>query len=383
LNPFARTSCPWRRIPFPTNFCSFAQTTYNKLGVHSRLSHFCLRQTMLPRRLPYKVACCDDMLRHLGKLVLFLLAVASLIPQHSLLAQASKTSTTPPSASSSSLAPERAIALAGQGHCKESLPALKRAAAGSGPVETRKKAGVLALKCAMDLDDRSSATETLLLLHKQFPEDPEILFVSVHAYSDLSSKTALDLGRLAPQSVPARELNAEALEMQGKWDEAQREYQDILQAEPTAKGVHYLFGRLLLSKPSGDAAAIAQAKQEFQKELQVDPQNAGAEYILGEMARQESQWDDAIVHFSRAARLDTSFGDAFMGWGFCLVTLKRYEEAVPPLQMAVRLQEGNPAAHYNLAVALSRTGKKEEAEKEFAIHRRLTQKPAPAEEKKD
>jgi hypothetical protein len=41
--------------------------------------------------------------------------------------------------------------------------------------------------------------------------------------------------------------------------------------------------------------------------------------------------------------------------------------------MAVRLQEGNPGAHYNLAVALSRTGKKEEADKEFAIHRQLTQ----------
>jgi tetratricopeptide (TPR) repeat protein len=91
------------------------------------------------------------------------------------------------------------------------------------------------------------------------------------------------------------------------------------------------------------------------------------------MARQDSQWDEAIAHFSRAAKLDTGFGDAYLGWGLCLVTLRRYEEAIPPLEMAVRLQEGNPGAHYNLAVALSRTGKKEEADKEFAIHRQLTQ----------
>jgi tetratricopeptide (TPR) repeat protein len=124
---------------------------------------------------------------------------------------------------------------------------------------------------------------------------------------------------------------------------------------------------------------VQRAKDEFQKELQIDPRNAGAEYILGEMARQESQLEEAVSHFSRAAKLDSSFGDAFMGWGFCLVTLKRYEEAIPPLQAAVRLQEGNPSAHYNLAVALSRTGQKEEADKEFAIHRRLAQKPAPTE----
>jgi tetratricopeptide (TPR) repeat protein len=275
------------------------------------------------------------------------------------------------------------MVLAEQGRCKESLPTLKRAASGPGPSETRKKAGVLALKCAMAMDDRASAAEFLLLLHKQFPQDPEILFISVHAYSDLSSRTALDLGRVAPQSLPAHKLNAEALEMQGKWDEAQREYEDMLKADPTARGVHYLFGRLLLSKPGGDAAALAQAKQEFQEELQIDPQNAGAEYILGEMARQETQWEEAVVHFSKAAKLDANFGDAYLGLGFCLVTLKRYEEAIPPLQVAVQLEQANPSTHYNLAIALSRTGKKVEADQQFAIHRQLTQNSAPSEPKKE
>jgi hypothetical protein len=35
------------------------------------------------------------------------------------------------------------------------------------------------------MDDRASATELLLLLHKQFPEDPEILFIATHADCDL------------------------------------------------------------------------------------------------------------------------------------------------------------------------------------------------------
>lgn len=322
------------------------------------------------------------MFRYPGKIALFPLAAALLLPSLPLLAQDPKTSATSVTGGAT-VTTEKAMALAQQGRCQEALPTLKRAASGAGPAEAKKQAGVLGLKCAMGMDDRASATELLLQLHKQFPQDPDILFISVHAYSDLSSRTALDLGRVAPRSVPARELNAEALEMQGKWDEAQREYEDILQADPSAKGVHYLLGRSMLSKPGGDATSLAAAKQEFLKELEIDPKNAGAEYILGEMARQESQWDEAIAHFSRAAKLDSSFGDAYMGWGFCLVTVKRYEEAIPPLQMAVRLQEGNPGAHYNLAVALSRTGKKEEAEKEFAIHRQLTKKSPPSEEKKE
>jgi tetratricopeptide (TPR) repeat protein len=305
------------------------------------------------------------------------LVVGSWFFVSSLAAQESKPK--PGSASGSPLAEEKAIALAGQGRCTEALPALKRILTGPGPAEERKKAGIAGMRCSMAMDSSDSALDFLRLLSHQFPQDPEILFVLVHVYSDLSTRTAQSLGRTAPDSVPAHKLNAEALEMQGKWDEAQREYEDIIAKNPEAPSLHYLLGRLLLSKPQPDAGAVQHAKEEFQRELQIDPRNAGAEYILGEMARQESQFEEAISHFSLATKLDPSFGDAFMGWGFCLVTLKRYDEAIPPLQSAVRLQEGNPSAHYNLAVALSRTGQKEEADKEFAIHRRLAQKSAPAE----
>jgi tetratricopeptide (TPR) repeat protein len=274
---------------------------------------------------------------------------------------------------------EKATTLAEQGRCAEAVSTLKRVLSGQGPAEVRKKAGVLGLRCALSMDNRDSTLDFLRLLNHQFPEDPEVLFVLVHAYSDLSSRVAQNLANTAPQSLPAHKLNAEALEMQGKWDEAQREYEDMIAKDPGAQSLHYLLGRLLLSRPRSDAKSVQRAKEEFQKEIEIDPRNAGAEYILGEMARQESQLEEAILHFSRAAKLDSRFGDAFMGWGFCLVTLKRYQEAIPPLQAAVRLQQGNPSAHYNLAVALSRTGQKEEAGKEFAIHRRLAQKPAPTE----
>jgi tetratricopeptide (TPR) repeat protein len=281
--------------------------------------------------------------------------------------------------SGAGLTAEKAVALAEQGHCKEALPALKRILGGQGPAEDRKKAGIVGLRCAMNMDSADAALDFLRLLGHQFPQDPEVLFVLVHAYSDLSTRVAQNLATTAPQSVPAHKLNAEALEIQGKWDEAQREYEEMIAKEPDAPSLHYLLGRLLLSRPQPDANSVQRAKDEFHKEIEINPRNAGAEYILGEMARQESHLEEAIPHFSRAAKLDSSFGDSFMGWGFCLVTLKRYEEAIPPLQAAVRLQEGNPSAHYNLAVALSRTGQKEQADKEFAIHRRLAQKPAPTE----
>ncbi len=235
-----------------------------------------------------------------------------------------------------------------------------------------KKAGVAGLRCSLDLDDRDSALDFLRLLNKQFPQDPDVLFILVHAYSDLSTRTAQDLGRTAPQSIAAHKLNAEALEMQGKWDPAELEYEGIIEKEPNARGIHFLLGRMLLSRPDAGPDAAERAKQEFLKELEIDPTNAAAEYILGELARRDEKWDEAISRFSQATKLDPNFAEAYLGWGSCLVAEKRYEEAIAPLRMAERFMPGNPMVHFNLATALSRSGQKEEAEKEFAIHRRLT-----------
>ena len=53
--------------------------------------------------------------------------------------------------------------------------------------------------------------------------------------------------------------------------------------------------------------------------------------------------------------------------------MKKFSEAIPPMEAAAKLEPANPAAHYNLAIAYSRLGRKPDADKEFAIHRQLTQ----------
>src|ERR1700730_870164 len=308
------------------------------------------------------------MSRNLGKAALLVLSISYLWLDSASLAQQVKV---PAAAGGSGLSAEKAVTLAEQGRCKESIPALKRAMSGQVPAETRKRAGIVGIRCSLSVDDRGSASEFIRLLNKQFSHDPDVLFVLVHAYSDLSTRTAQDLGRTAPQSLAAHKLNAEALEVQGKWEPAQLEYEGMIQKDPNAPGIHFLLGRLLLSRPDAGADAVERAKQEFLKEVQVDPNNAGAQYILGELARRDEKWDEAISRFSQAAKLDSNFAEAYLGWGVCLVTVKRYEDAIPPLRVAERLTPGNPAIHHALATALERSGHREEAEKEFAIHRSL------------
>ena len=309
------------------------------------------------------------MSRYTGAAAFFVLLTGFLWSEPVILAQQAKVTPTP--RGGSGVSPDKALSLAEQGHCQGNISILRRAMTVQVPEETRKRAGIVGLRCSLTLDDRDSTVDFIRLLNKQFGQDPDVLFILVHAYSDLSTRAAQDLGRTAPQSIPAHKLNAEALEMQGKWEPAQLEYEGMIEKEPNAPGIHFLLGRLLLSRPDASPDAAERAKQEFQKEVQIDPNNAGAQYVLGELARRDENWDEAISRFSMAAKLDPDFGEAYLGWGECLVTVKRYEDAIPPLRAAERLTPGNPAVHHALAMALQRSGHTEEAEKEFAIHRSL------------
>jgi len=262
---------------------------------------------------------------------------------------------------------EHAASLAESGRCSEALPLLSRSVAHLTDRELQKRVSLDGVRCATLLQRWDSLLDFARVLNQQFPHDPEVLYVLVHAYSDLSNQATQQLARTAPNSLPALELDAEASELQGKWDQAEKDYRKILEENPRYPGIHFRLARLLLSKPNPPADFQNQAKSELQEELKIDPANAGAEYVLGEIARQAGDFDEAIQHFTKATQLDPNFGDAYLGLGVSLSSEKKYAEAVAPLEMAVKLQPANPAAHYSLGTAYSRTGRKADAEKQFTL----------------
>jgi len=183
--------------------------------------------------------------------------------------------------------------------------------------------------------------------------------------------------RSAPSSYQVHELNAEALETQGKWTDAEEEYREVLKKDPQLPGIHYRIARLLLSAPPAatpQANVKADARRELEEELKIDPNNAGAEYVLGELARQEGKDQAAIDHFNRASKLDAGFVDAFIGLGRTLLADDRAADAIQPLETAVKLDPDSPIAHFNLATAYSRAGRKEDAAREFNLLKQASEK---------
>ncbi len=263
------------------------------------------------------------------------------------------------------LTAQQAIDLVKGGHCKEAIAPLKRALPQVTEKTVRYHAEMALVRCAMALDQEQTAVDTLLLLKKEAPGDPEVLYIATHYFSELGMRVAQQLQVQAPSSYQARRLEAEALESQGKNDDAVAIYHKILEENPKLPGIHYRLGQIELDR-AGPNGATDEAKREFQKEFEIDPSNASSVFILGELARRAGDWNEAVTYFSRASNLDAGFSEAYLALGMSLAASGHFVQAVSPLEAYVKMQPEDPAGHYQLAVAYARTGNKDGAAREMA-----------------
>ncbi len=269
---------------------------------------------------------------------------------------------------------QQAIKLVEDGRCQEALPTLKRALPHLADKDLKYHAAMGVTRCAMSLQDDQTSADALLLLMNDYPDDPEVLYIATHYFSEMGMRAAQELTAKNPSSSQARKLQAEALESQGKNEEAAAVYNKILEDNPKTPGIHYRLGQILLAE-AGTTGSTDQAKLEFQKELEVDPLNAASEFILGELARRQGQWDEAIAHFTRASTLDVGFAEAYLALGMSLNASGKFADAVKPLESYVQMQPADPAGHYQLAMSYARTGNKEGAATQLALQAKATSSP--------
>jgi tetratricopeptide (TPR) repeat protein len=259
------------------------------------------------------------------------------------------------------------------GQCVEALSYLRKDLPRVPDRELKRTSGLAGVKCAIALMRLDEAVDFIRALNHDFPDDPEVLYRAVHVYSDLSTRASEELLNKAPSSYQVRLLSAEALEAQGNWDGAAKEYRRVLEQNPHLPGIHYRLGRVILSVPKTNTTT-EDARKEFEAELKIDPSNAGAEFILGKLILEPTTLNDAIAHFSRAVKLDASFAEAYIELGNALILAGRPAEALKPLETAAKLQPENPMPHFRLSNAYIRLGRKEDAQKEVAIYKDLSEK---------
>jgi len=298
---------------------------------------------------------------------LFLAAFVCANPGAWLRAQGSKA---PVAVESPTAAAERGITLGTKGRCKEAMPILKKVIPKIQDKDLLHDAVMARAQCGMATDQRDVVAESLIVLAREFPGDPKVLFITTRYYSELANRTAQELLQKAPSSPEAETLIAEAFQAQGKWDDATAQFRKILEQNPNQPGIHYQLGRILLSKPL-DPTVTEEATKEFEAELKVNPASPSAEFMLGDLAWRNQKTEEAIEHFSRAIQFDASLAEAYLGVGMALNAAEKYSDAIPPLKKYTEMEPTDPAGYYQLATAYARTGNKAEADRLLALQRQL------------
>ena len=186
---------------------------------------------------------------------------------------------------------------------------------------------------------------------------------------------------LMPDEVPAASLAlvhqaglAQALVAVREYADAAPVFRALVEAYPRERGVHYMYGCLLLHSDSPEAA------EEFKKELAIRPQDADSRVQLAFSYLRDGDYKQGLVYAEKAVLLVPGNFAAHLVLGRLLLELDQVPRAVLELQKSVKLAPNSADAHFALASGYAQAGRAAEArheQEEFKRLKALTD-PAPA-----
>jgi len=285
-------------------------------------------------------------------------------------------SQTNPASAKAPSAVERGIELAGKRRCDDALPLLKESAPQVVDKQLKYRALMATARCGIRKQDGKVTVDALMELRHNYPQDPEVLYLSTQVFLKIAVHASRELADVAPNSYQVLELQAESAESEKQWERAAGFYREILERYPKLPEIHLRLGRALLTN-SQSLETNREALKEFEQELGIDPTSADAEFWIGEVARLEGRLDDAVRHLTSSLNLEPDFSASLLTLGITYNSLGRFADAISPLERYTKANPEDPAGHFHLGRAYTKLDRKEDSEREFAIQREVLEKHSP------
>lgn len=250
-----------------------------------------------------------------------------------------------------------AAAQAATGRCAQAEPAL---AADYADPKLRRLAGLALARCRTSQRHFAEAAQPLAKLLEEFPKDPDVLYENARLHLKAWNGAVERMFENAPASFRVNQLSAEIFEIQGRYDEAVAEYRKAIQKSPKSLNLHYRLGRALLMR-SHEPEALDEARREFEAELEANPYDAVAHYQIAQILDVQQQPDAAAKQLQRAIELDPDFAEALTALARYRSRSEDHAAAVKLLERAVELQPQSESAWYALMVAYRNAGRRDDA----------------------
>jgi Flp pilus assembly protein TadD len=158
----------------------------------------------------------------------------------------------------------------------------------------------------------------------------------------------------------------------GRGDEAVALFTEALARRSQYAEAHYMLGTIFKQRGDLDAALA-----EFRQTIRLSPGSAEAHTSLGQVLNATHDPAGAASALAEAERLNKLKADTQASIFAVNAGVERLKHddvaaALARFREAVRLAPDNAQAHYQLAIALRRTGALEQSRREFQMARRLS-----------
>jgi len=184
-----------------------------------------------------------------------------------------------------------------------------------------------------------------------------------------------------------RVLIGRAYRETGFLPESIEEFKAAIALDPKFPRVHYYLGLTYLYKDG--AARMPDAMEEFKVELAANPEEYFANFYLGILYIMERKWDDAIPLLEKAVRQQPDNPDPYFHLGQAYQGAGKHQQAIAVLQKTIALTPSLDhndyqvtTAHYRLGQSLIKVGRTAEGEKELQTSADLKSKGFKMDEKK-
>ena len=234
---------------------------------------------------------------------------------------------------------------------------------------------VLAAKAFVHLEKFADADRSLRVYLGEQPSSPEALYLLgyvLHRENRPAESLEVYTKAAALQPPSGDDLKIVGLNyvLLNDYSDATRWLEKAVESDAKNEEGWYFLGRAYYTQ-----GRIGEAGAAFQKALQLNPNDAKAENNLGLVLEAEARTSEAIEAYRLSIAWQQNSGHVseqpYLNLGSVLLEQKRNEEALSPLEQAVKLAGANPACHLKLGIVYMRLSKPAQAQEELEAAVRL------------